>query len=439
MMGRKVPSQAPASHGTAFQRDGRGIGPPRRPARPSGLSVALAVMISGLATLLLTSTLGDYTADAGPAIHALAAGRFGQAAAVPFMMGPFSIVLRAPFAWAAGQLGAGELWTYRAGIVPCVVATAILGYALVRRSRSDGRSGSWLLTVAMLAVLSPASVAAVQNGHPEELLGGVLCVAAVLLALDARWIWAGIALGLAVATKQWALLAVIPTVLAAAPGTRLRLAFIGAATAAIVYVPFVARDPHAFMTATRSEAHVVSAATPETVWLLASHEQAFHVSGFPTLSFHEVAHWVPPVSHSLIVLIALPLGLLLWRRGPRRADPLALLGLLFLLRCVLDPVDQGYFHVPFLLSLLAWEVSARALKVGGLPPATLASAACLALTFDVLQAHGVNAWLIDSLYLGWSGAVGWYLLGELNLVRRPALMARPPASLRYGETPQRSS
>ena len=34
---------------------------------------------------------------------------------------------------------------------------------------------------------------------------------------------------------------------------------------------------------------------------------------------------------------------------------LALLALLFLLRCLLDPVDNAYYHVPFLLSLMAWE------------------------------------------------------------------------------------
>jgi hypothetical protein len=409
--------------------------------RPGSFSLVVALVSAAccLGGVLLTTRLGDYTTDAGPAVRALAAGRFGQAAAVPFMMGPFSIVLRAPFAWAAGQLGAGELWSYRAGILPCLAAAALLGLVLVRRSRSHGWTGSWLFVVAVLAVLSPASLAAAQNGHPEELLAGVFCVAAVLLALDARWAWAGIALGLAVATKQWALLAVIPTLLAAAPGSRLRLTLVGTATAALVYVPFVARDPGAFMAATRSEAHVVSAATPETVWLLASHEKTVRLHGFPTLTYHEVAHWVPPVSHSLIILAALPLGLLLWRRSGRGADPVALLALLFLLRCVLDPVDQGYFHAPFLLALLAWEVSGGKLRMGGLPAATVAAAACLALTFDALQARGFDPWQIDGLYLAWTGAVGWYLLSELRLVPRPAFTAHPPASLRYTETPHRGA
>lgn len=430
-------SRRPPESAVILHRDiGAGLG--RRPAS-FNLLVSLVTAACCLGSVLLTTRLGDYSTDAGPAVLALAQGRFGQAAAVPFMMGPFSIVLRAPFVWAAGQLGAGELWSYRVGILPCLAATALLGYTLVRRSRSSGRTGSCLLIVAVLAVLSPASIAAVQNGHPEELLAGVFCVAAVLLALDARWAWAGIALGLAVATKQWALLAVIPTLLAAAPGSRLRLMLAGTATAALVYVPFVARDPDAFMAATRAEAHVVSAATPETVWLLASHEKTVHLGGFPTLTYHQLAHWVPPASHSLIVLIAIPLGLILWRRGTHGADPLALLALLFLLRCVLDPVDQGYFHVPFLLALLAWEVSAGALTTRGLPAVTLAASISLALTFDVLQAQGGNEWLIACVYLAWTGAVGAYLLGALSLIPRPGFIARAPTPLRYREAPLRSS
>ena len=52
----------------------------------------------------------------------------------------------------------------------------------------------------------------------------------------------------------------------------------------------------------------------------------------------------------------MPLSLAWWfsrRRTPD--DALGLLALLFLLRCLLDPVDNAYYHVPFLLSLTAWE------------------------------------------------------------------------------------
>ena len=59
----------------------------------------------------------------------------------------------------------------------------------------------------MLAILTPASRAAVESGHPEEMLAAALCVIALLVS-DRRPLWAGVALGLALATKQWAVLAV---------------------------------------------------------------------------------------------------------------------------------------------------------------------------------------------------------------------------------------
>ena len=46
-----------------------------------------------------------------------------------------------------------------------------------------------------------------------------------------------------------------------------------------------------------------------------------------------------------------------WWFSPRPTpdDALALLALLFLVRCLVDPVDNASHYVPFLLSLLAWE------------------------------------------------------------------------------------
>jgi hypothetical protein len=382
-------------------------------------------MLTGGAVVLLVARLGDYPADAGPAVAALAQGSLRRAAAVPFLMGPFSIVLRAPFVWAADRLGAGDLGVYRAGIVPCLAAAAALGVVLARRSRS----ASWAPLVAALAVLTPASVAAASNGHPEELLGGALCVAAVLLAHGRRPVWAGIGLGLAIATKQWALIAVVPTLLAAPATSRVRVALVGAVAALVFYTPFIAQDPHAFIAATRSEAHVVSAAAPETVWLAAASDRQVHVAGSPTLTYHAIPTWVPPLSHTLIVLAALPFALLLWRRRLQATQALALLALLFLARCVFDPVDQDYFHVPFVLALLATEVTA-----GAFPSFTLFAVGGLWLNFGVL--HGsASPWLSAAVYVGWTAVVGVFLCGRVFGVRLlpglelPALGRRPPRSL----------
>jgi hypothetical protein len=374
-------------------------------------SVLAALTLAGAAWLVLQSQLGDYPSDAGPAVAALAEGSFRRAAAVPFLMGPLSILLRAPFAWAAERLDAGDLVVYRAGVIPCLLVAVALGLALARRRSALGAgSGSWPLVVPVLAVVSPASLAAVRAGHPEEALGGALCVAAVLLAGAQRVTLAGLALGLAVATKQWALIAAAPAVLAVPARSRIRLLAVGAVAAAVFFVPFVARDPHAFLAATRVEARVVAVATPESVWFAASHERQLHVEGSPTLTYHPTPGWVPPFSHALIVALAGVAALLLWRRGLDPARALALLALLFLARCALDPVDQDYFHLPFLLALLAWEVESRRL-VRDLPVITIAAAACLWLSFGVAY-DNVGPWLSNALYLAWAGAAALFLLAR---------------------------
>ena len=46
---------------------------------------------------------------------------------------------------------------------------------------------------------------------------------------------------------------------------------------------------------------------------------------------------------------------------------MALLALLALLRCALDPVDNVYYHAPLLLALIGWDAfSARGLPLRGL-------------------------------------------------------------------------
>jgi hypothetical protein len=53
------------------------------------------------------------------------------------------------------------------------------------------------------------------------------------------------------------------------------------------------------------------------------------------------------------------LSLLAWIRRMDRQDALLLLALCFLIRCVVDPWDTAYYHLPFLLALAAHEVIGR--------------------------------------------------------------------------------
>jgi hypothetical protein len=126
----------------------------------------------------------------------------------------------------------------------------------------------------------------------------------------------------------------------------------------------------------------------------------------------------------LIVALALPLSAAWWfsrRRTPD--DALALLALLFLLRAVLDPVNNLYYHVPFLLSLTAWEALARR----GIP---LASILCSATIYYTLYKAGWTGDLAlrNALYLAATLPAAAWLSVRLYAPRRAPRrsVSRPP-------------
>jgi hypothetical protein len=71
--------------------------------------------------------------------------------------------------------------------------------------------------------------------------------------------------------------------------------------------------------------------------------------------------WIGNVAHPLIIAITVPLTLAcFWLRSrgqrPRSAqEPLLLLMLLLLLRAALDPWNNDYYVLPFLIVLVVWE------------------------------------------------------------------------------------
>jgi hypothetical protein len=108
-----------------------------------------------------------------------------------------------------------------------------------------------------------------------------------------------------------------------------------------------------------------------------------------------------------------------------------------LLRCLLDPWNNDYYHAPLLLSLLAWEALGR----DGWPRLTLFAGAALALTFPA-SVDSMSALSADSLrycvtYLAWAlPLAGWLamaLFASSRLERWTRTLrgrvARPPLPL----------
>jgi hypothetical protein len=285
-------------------------------------SLRLLFALLGLSTtvVLAFGALGDYPRDAGPGVVAVANGQFVAGLGAKALMGSVSILMRAPFVALAQAGGLGELWQYRAGAVACLAPAAAVGVGLAGRLWARPQSDWVPAIVAILAVANPATAAAVRFGHPEEVLTAALAVGAVVLAVRERSAAAGVVLGLALATKQWALVAVVPAIVAAPRAQRLRLLGIAVAVAAALTLPVLLADPTGFVEVGQQAATTPLSITRTNVWFLLAHPHAVQLDlpeGFPSeFVLYRIPEWVGRVSHPLIVVAAVPFAALFVRRRP---------------------------------------------------------------------------------------------------------------------------
>jgi hypothetical protein len=325
-------------------------------------------------------SMGDYPRLFARSMEALLAGHVG----VFFHQLPEdgaggSVLLRAPGALLGKLLVGGRLAEFRFGALGSMLAVGGLGLWLARGMRAKGRPRVGRAAVVGLCVIAPALLDAIFFGHPEEPLGAALCVGAVLIAGSDRPVLAGVVLGLAIINKPWGVFAV-PAVLLAAPGGRARIAGAAGMVAALWFAA-------AYLAAPGHFAHSLSALSPvahpeELWWPLA------HLSAPPGVT---PSYYLPDLvnahARELAVIVAVGLSLPLARRSDRTMeDCLALLALVFLVRCVLDPNDHVYYHVPFLIALVAWEARTR-----GAPVLALLTTGLLWLVFHTVSGMaGVN-------------------------------------------------
>jgi hypothetical protein len=304
---------------------------------------------------------GDWQAEARPAVDALVAGHVGSFLQLAPAYGG-SLILRAPFVLLTTLWHGGENAIFRASAVPCLAAAGVLGLCLAARLRARGASTVACLLTLLLCVANPLLFPALKTGHPEEILGAALCAGAVLCALDDRPVIAGVLLGLAMANKEWAVLAAGP-LLVALPSARIRATLVAGATAAIVVAPLVLGSSGSFVGATTSAGLSSGPIFQPWQWWWffgSSVHPAKGVHFDPAAIYRSAPLWINRFGHTLPVAIMPPLtALYAWlrRRALRRRpeDALLLLALLMALRCVLDPWDISYYSLPFLFALTSWE------------------------------------------------------------------------------------
>jgi hypothetical protein len=361
----------------------------------------------------------DFYSEAAPAVSGLLRGDVHSflAASPPY---GGSLVLRAPAMALGGALG-GLAGAYRAGALLCMAAVATLALALAAQMRSAGMPAAWRWLAIVALIANPASTWALKYGHPEELLTAALCVGGVLLAGRGRVTLSGVLLGVAVASKQWGVLA-LPVALAVAPGRRVRLSLAAAGAAAVLLAPLVLAGLSHFVAANREIASAPYIFVPEQAWWPLGLYVLRPLGGLhSTIVGRSPDAFVAQASHPLIVTAAIVLGLAWWlrRRQLRAVDALLLLAAIGLLRCVLDPWNVIYYHLLFLFALGAWEVLARSRP----PLLTLAATLVIWLGFRYVPGHA-SPDTRSLYYLVWTlPAIGAMVATSLRL-RRPAMFGR---------------
>jgi hypothetical protein len=382
--------------------------------RRSWHAASLALIGAGLAiAVAMRAHLGvDYSVDAEPAILALGHGEFrslGEAA-----MGPLSLVLRAPVVRWAVDSGQDQLTQYRVGSIACLVPASVIAAALGLHLRRLGRPWHVCLVLVTLLTVNPLVFNALQAGHPEEPLCATLCIAAVVLA-PTHTIWAFLALACALATKQWAVVAVGPVLLALPASVRLRGTLIGGTLAiAVVGVYVLLGSGAAWETNARLFAGSEVALPFSPWWLIATGDGPARW----------VATWIGPATR--VATIALPLlatAALLFRNPSRsRETALLLLATALLLRCLLDPADNPYYNIAPVFALAAWEAYRRATVPWLAVSTTLIVWWCVVGPWR----HG-NVNLVATVYLVWTAGLMIVLFaGLVRAFSGPVTLSRVP-------------
>jgi hypothetical protein len=369
-----------------------------------------------------SNTVWDYPIDAGPPIDALVHLRIHDFLAARPDMGPLSLVLRAPFAALGQALGSGGpshayLDDYRFGIVPGLVIAALLGLALARLLEQEQRSLLARAAVVVLVVVNPVSLRAIHFGHPEEVLGAALLAGAALAAVLRRPALGATLLALAIVNKQWAVIGApaVLVILAATSGWRSLVRPLGVLVgiAVVLTVPLLIADAGSLVDLFKRMADLRgSYVFPADIWYPFGHELGQDHFVQASRGLRGLPDWIAVTARPLIVAVGVVVPLLLARRVSAnvRDRALPLLALVMLLRCALDPADNGYYHVPFFLAVLCADA------LTGRFWATAAAAVFLQAptTFEP-SAVGLNRF-----YIAWAVPFAIYLAARAYGANSPA-------------------
>jgi len=271
----------------------------------------------------------------------------GHHAAFPSQsaLGPgCSTALVAMYRWSVRSGAATQ--TPQLGYVAWLMLMA--GAVALLRACGRGRCRWEPAALVMLACAPPVWMPLLQFFHPQDIMATGLALGALACVRRDRWVWAGVLVGLALTSQQFALLVLAPLIVVVPQKFRAR--FVGAtmATLALVEVPLLA------ITSGRALRAMVLGASNSTV-----------VGQMLRLESHVPLGVLVALARGLpIILSATVAWCALRKLGPAVREPLPLLSLVatsFSLRLVFE-VNFLYYFMPLVVSLVLMDVIRRRIR-----------------------------------------------------------------------------
>jgi hypothetical protein len=219
----------------------------------------------------------------------------------------------------------------------------LAGVIALLRASGRGRTGWEVVGVLLVPLVPMVWEPLLQQYHPQDLAALGLALVGAACALRRRWVWAGVALGLAISTQQFALLVFAPLLVIAPWREKWKLIGSSAAVVALLSLPFIA----------------------------ASSGRAFHSVFFGTGdagTFGGTILWesglrggvLTFVSRVLPIVVAMGLAWWAYRRlGSKILEPVPLVSLLattLSLRLVFEEGIYGYKFLPLSVMLILLAV-----------------------------------------------------------------------------------
>jgi len=274
-----------------------------------------------------------YMAPLYPLLSSAAAflTRIGSGAPFPSSvdLGPHcSTAIHAMYEWSVRSGAIGP--TLRIGYLGWLVLAA--GVVIFLRSSGRGRCAWEPLTLMLLAVAPPVFMCLQEYFHPEDLVALGLALGGLACVQRGKWVWAGVLLGLAVTSQQYAVLIAAALLVVAPRNQKFRFVVAAIGSAAIVVIPLVVYDK-------TSALHAAAVGSGSVATYANTLVDELHLSG----------PWLFLVSRILPIAVAIVIAWLAEQMlGSAVLEPVPLLSLCAMVLCLRLIFEVGLFGYKFM-------------------------------------------------------------------------------------------